>query len=252
MKLPVAAQIYSVRDEAAADFGKTMRQLKDMGYDGVELAGLYGNSVKDIRVCLESLGLQAVSAHVPIEEFEKDLDKTVQIYKEIGCAYVAIPYLDKERWYGGSRYQDTLVCIEKISEKCREAEMELLYHNHSFEFDKTPEGSYQLDAFYKDVSPEKLKTELDLCWVKAGGADPVAYLHRYSGRCPVVHVKDFIRKDGEVVLVAAGDGEVGVETAVPTAIESGAHWLVIEQDTHTFGSPMENMRKSLKCVKSVK
>ena len=42
MGLPIAAQVYSVREEAAADFEKTMRQLADMGYHGVELAGLYG------------------------------------------------------------------------------------------------------------------------------------------------------------------------------------------------------------------
>lgn len=42
MNLPVAAQVYSVRDEAAADFEKTMLRLAKMGYDGVELAGLYG------------------------------------------------------------------------------------------------------------------------------------------------------------------------------------------------------------------
>ena len=174
----------------------------------------------------------------------------MQDYKEIGCQYVAIPYLDKERWYGGSRFQDTLDMIAKIAGKCREAGMELLYHNHNFEFEKTAEGGYQLDAFYDAIPAEQLKTELDLCWVKAGGADPVSCLQKYSGRCPIVHVKDFIRKDGEVVLVAVGDGEVGAEKVVPAAVECGARWLVIEQDTHTFGTPMENMEKSLKCVKA--
>ncbi len=250
MNLPVAAQVYSVREEAAADFEKTMQKLADMGYDGVELAGLYGKSPEEIRASLEKAGLQAVSAHVPMAEFEEDLDKTVRTYKEIGCKYVAIPYLDKERWYGGSRYQNTLENIAKISEKCREAGMVLLYHNHNFEFEKTPEGGYQLDALYETIPAEKLQTELDLCWVKVGGADPVTYLKKYSGRCPLVHVKDFIRKDGEVVLVAVGDGEVGADAVVPAAVESGAKWLVIEQDTHTFGSPMENMEKSLKHVKT--
>ena len=148
------------------------------------------------------------------------------------------------------QYQNTLENIAKISEKCREAGMVLLYHNHNFEFEKTPEGGYQLDALYETIPAEKLQTELDLCWVKVGGADPVTYLKKYSGRCPLVHVKDFIRKDGEVVLVAVGDGEVGADAVVPAAVESGAKWLVIEQDTHTFGSPMENMEKSLKHVKT--
>ena len=34
MKLPVAAQVYSVREQAEADFGGAMQQLADMGYDG--------------------------------------------------------------------------------------------------------------------------------------------------------------------------------------------------------------------------
>ena len=188
MNLPVAAQVYSVRDEVAADFEKTMQQLAKMGYDGVELAGLYGKTAKEIRACLDQVA--------------------VQTYHEIGCKYVAIPYLDQERWYGGSRYQETLQNILKISQKCREAGMELLYHNHHFEFEKTDKGGFQLDAFYEAISAEDLKTELDLCWVKVGGADPVSYLRKYAGRCPIVHVKDFIYRDGEVVLVAVGDGDV--------------------------------------------
>lgn len=250
MGLPIAAQVYSVREEAAADFEKTMRKLADMGYHGVELAGLYGKSVDEIRACLERAGLEAISAHVPIDEFENDLDKTVQTYKEIGCKYVVVPYLNQDRWYGGSQYADTLKIISRISEKCHEVGMELLYHNHHFEFQTTPEGGYQLDAFYDTIPSEELKTELDLCWLKVGGADPVAYLHKYSGRCPVVHVKDFIHKDEEVVLMAVGEGEVDAQAIVPAAIESGAQWLVIEQDTHTYGTPMENMKKSLEFIKN--
>ena len=125
MNLLVAAQVYSVREEAEANFEQTMHQLAEMGYDGVELAGLYGKSAKEIRDCLDRVGLQAISAHVPINDFEQDLNKTVQIYQEIGCKYVAIPYLDKERWYGGSRYPETLETIVKISQKCQEAGMEL-------------------------------------------------------------------------------------------------------------------------------
>ena len=34
-KMPIAAQVYSVREEAGADFAGTMKQLKALGYDGV-------------------------------------------------------------------------------------------------------------------------------------------------------------------------------------------------------------------------
>ena len=76
-KLPIAAQVYSVREEAAADFDGTMKALAQMGYDGVELAGLYGKDPKEIRSALDRWGLQAVSAHVAYDEFARDLEGTV-------------------------------------------------------------------------------------------------------------------------------------------------------------------------------
>ena len=38
--LPVAVQVYSVREDAEKDFAGTMKKIKEIGYDGVELAGL--------------------------------------------------------------------------------------------------------------------------------------------------------------------------------------------------------------------
>ncbi len=250
MKLPIAAQVYSVREQAAADFDAAMGELARMGYDGVELAGLYGKSPEEILEILDRRGLKAVSAHVPYDEFVKDLESTVEAYRKIGCQYVAVPYLGGERWYGGSGYQETLSFLAVIAEKCKAAGMQLLYHNHAHEFARTEAGGYQLDVFYAAAETAALATELDLCWVKVGGADPAEYLRRYSGRCPLVHMKDFVR-DGAVTLVALGDGELDVGAAAAQAAESGAKWLVVEQDDHHFGSPMENMKKSIDCLKKL-
>ena len=49
MALPVAVQLYSVRDSVEADMASALRKIKDMGYDGVEFAGLYGHSADYIR-----------------------------------------------------------------------------------------------------------------------------------------------------------------------------------------------------------
>jgi len=39
MFCPIALQLYSVRNELQKDFPGTLAQVKEMGYDGVELAG---------------------------------------------------------------------------------------------------------------------------------------------------------------------------------------------------------------------
>ena len=48
MALPVGIQIYSVGDHASRDLVGTLKALKEMGYDCVELAGFYGLTA---RIC---------------------------------------------------------------------------------------------------------------------------------------------------------------------------------------------------------
>ena len=72
MSLPVAIQLYSVRDDAAADFRGSLEKIKKMGYDGVEFAGLYGNSPAQIRSMCKEIGLVPISAHVPYYDMVAD------------------------------------------------------------------------------------------------------------------------------------------------------------------------------------
>ena len=119
--LPVAVQVYSVRDDAERDFKGTMQKIKDMGYDGVELAGLYGMKPAEVKAILEEVGLVPLSAHVPFQELEADIEGTVAQYKEIGMQYIAIPYLMKimafrmKNWIGGFQVQSSVlteICCE--------------------------------------------------------------------------------------------------------------------------------------------
>ena len=139
-RIPIAVQVYSVREEAETDFAGTMKKLAQMGYDGVELAGLYGKTAEEIKNVLDENNLTAVSAHVPVEELEKDMEGTLDIYASLGCKWIAIPWLGEDRRYGAEKYEETLQLIGKISEGCKKRGIQLLYHNHDFEFEKTPEG----------------------------------------------------------------------------------------------------------------
>ena len=68
----IALQVYSVRDVAEKDFAGTVRKVKEMGYDGVELAGTYGMTAVEIKKILDETGLELVSAHVPMNQLEDD------------------------------------------------------------------------------------------------------------------------------------------------------------------------------------
>src|SRR5215212_11378709 len=66
----IAIQLYTVRTIAANDMLGTIRKLGEVGYKAVEFAG-YGNSnPKEIRPVLDESGIRAISAHVPVADFE--------------------------------------------------------------------------------------------------------------------------------------------------------------------------------------
>ncbi len=250
-KMGIAAQVYSVREAAEKDFAGTMKALRECGYEGVELAGLYGLSPETVRDCLAEAGLIGISAHVGLEPFQEDMGGMVKAYETIGCKYIGIPGMPMECHYGGARFQETCRFIEKLAACCEAHGIVLMYHNHDFEFGKTDKGTYFLDELFGAVDARWLQTEQDTCWVNVGGVDPVAYLEKYKGRCPVVHMKDFRRNGGEVEQYALGEGEQDNVAIVRKAEECGTKWLVVEQDDHPYGEPMENMAKSAAYLKGI-
>ena len=60
--LPIGLQLYSVRDEMEKDFAGTLKKVADMGYDGVEFAGLFGRGADEIKAMLAENGLKGVGS----------------------------------------------------------------------------------------------------------------------------------------------------------------------------------------------
>lgn len=271
---PVAIQVYSVRDDAAADMMGTLKKIADMGYDGVEFAGFYGYGAKEIRAKLDELGLVAISSHVPFVTLKNDLKATAEYHKILGCKYIAVPYLDPDDRPGTANWPQTIKDILSIGEYLHNEGIQLLYHNHDFEFIKL-DGKYALDMLYDAVPAEYLKTELDTCWVKFAGEDPAAYLRKYAGRSPIVHLKDFyvegalkdaatpyalINADGSDSGNARGSGfefrpvGYGVQdfrSILAASKDAGAKWVIVEQDKSTTRPPLEAARMSREYLRSI-
>ena len=171
MSLPIAVQIYSVRDDAEKDFRATLQQIKEMGYDGVEFAGLYGYTPAQVKQMCEEIGLIPISAHVPYFDILQNPEGVLSQYAEIGCKFVALPYLTPDCRPGTDGFSDVVKNAEMIGKVAKSLGMMLLYHNHDFEFDKI-DGKYALDILYDTVPADLLQTELDTCWVNVGGENP--------------------------------------------------------------------------------
>ncbi|MBQ8356992.1 MAG: sugar phosphate isomerase/epimerase [Clostridia bacterium] len=269
MALSVAVQVYSVRDDAKADLRGTLEKIKKMGYDGVEFAGLYGNSPAEIKAMCAEIGLVPISAHVPYLDMLADPKGVLSQYAEIGVKYVAVPYLTPEYRPGTENFPEVVKNVAMLGKVAKDLGIQLLYHNHDFEFVKL-DGKYALDILYEEVSADLLQTELDVCWVNVGGEVPADYIRKYSGRCPVVHLKDFYgeksedmyeligiqsaapKRPGNFEFRPVGSGLNDFPAILKASAESGAEWVIVEQDKPSMGlSPMECIEKSIKYLKTI-
>ena len=269
MSFPVAIQLYSVRQDAAANLYATLKKVKALGYDGVEFAGLHNHTPEEIRDMCADIGLVPISAHVPYQDMVADPEGVLSQYATIGCQYVVVPYLTEEYRPGTDKFPEVVKNVAMLGAVAKKLGLQLLYHNHDFEFLKI-DGKYALDILYDEVSADLLQTELDMCWVNVGGENPSEYLLKYTGRSPVVHLKDFVGEKSknmyELIGIQkkaeedtqkfefrpVGYGKQDFPSILEASKKAGASLVVVEQDKASMDlTPMECAEKSRAYLKSI-
>jgi len=265
MRLPIALQLYSVRDEVKKDFEGTLQKVKEMGYDGVELSGLDGRDPTEVKRLLDEIGLLCPSSHAPVAEQEEE--GAFERYAQAGVRFVAVPWMD----YGtdSEKLAQNIETVRRLAERAAKAGLTLVYHNHDFEFRRV-NGKAILDILYEEIPAPLLQTQLDTCWVKFAGEDPVAYLKKYTGRAPLVHLKDFwsdgkngvapydligktseARKKTNFEFRPIGHGMQNVPAIIQAAEAAGAEWLIVEQDESPCRPTLEAARMSIDYLRGV-
>lgn len=272
-KFGVGVQLYSVRGDMEKDFEGTLKKIADMGYEYVEFAGYYGKTSAEIKAILDNLGLKCVSVHQGVEFFDNDPQGAVDYLKGFGVKYVVIPWYDKRKLEDDAAWADVAAKFNAASALLQANGMQLLYHNHDFEYKKLPDGRYIHDRIMADV--QGLDPEFDTCWVHYAGIDPTTVIKDYKGRVNVVHLKDFActKLGGGPVYAlidengkAQGGGnqaESGFEfrplgmglqnfPAILEACEaSGTEYVIVEQDNSKDRPPMEAIEISRKYLASL-
>ena len=186
MSIPVAVQLYTLRDEMARDFTGTLAKLAETGYKGVEFAGYGGLTADLMKNHLDRLGLKAVGSHVGIDLLKNQLDEQIEYNLEIGNNYIVCPWA---KFDSRAEWVEFAGFLNRVGEKCREKGICLCYHNHAQELELY-NGEYALDILFKETDPEFLKAEIDTYWIQYAGIDPIEYMKKYAGRTPLVHQKD--------------------------------------------------------------
>lgn len=240
--VPVALQIYTVRDEAARDFNGTLRRIAELGYDGVELANTADLEAVELRALLDQAGLRLAGCHVPLERLENALEDALDYQAALGSTHVVCPFIPPDRRNSADDYRKVAASLNRAGAAARERGITFCYHHHSFEFQRF-EGVSGMDILFGETQPTLVKAELDTYWIRHGGEDPAGYIREFVGRAPLIHVKDMAAGE-ERDFAEVGEGILDWPTILEACKEAGTEWLIVEQD-RCARPPLESAAISL-------
>lgn len=221
----IGVQLYTVRDLMEKDVEGTLKAVAAAGYDEVEFAGYFGREPAEIREILDQVGMTAPAAHLQQEAFENQLDEVIAAARIVGHESLVLPW-----WPEPARttkgYQALAALANRVGKACQEAGLRFGYHNHDFEFD-TIDGKVAFDILLAETDPDLVDLELDLFWIRKGGADPLAYFENHPGRFTLCHVKDM---SAEGTMVDVGAGTIDFASIFAHAEQAGLRHYFVEHD----------------------
>ena len=222
--VPVALQLYSLRDSLAADARATIEKVARMGFAGVEAFGLTRESASAQKALCDEFGLQVASVHAPLHVPAR-ADEALAVAEILGCQRIASGY--------GPESYVTLDAIDSACEGFNRAQelaerngLRYFIHNHWWEFEPVA-GELPYSRLLRSLDEAAL-FQVDVYWVQAAGIDPVAIVAELGARAKTLHLKDGSTAK-EDPMTALGTGVVDIR-GVTEATSSTADWWIVELD----------------------
>lgn len=242
--LPIALQLFTIRDVTEQDLPAALEQVAAMGYAGVEFAGLFDHAPEDVRSVLDRVGLQACATHNSLERLNRDIGQCIDEAQTLGCDLIVVPYLTEE-YRTAEGYRHAVAEMLTVAGRLHGRGLRLAYHHHNFEFQTLgADSALRGIDLIVEAPADRLLLEIDVYWCRHAGTDPLKFLTRHAGRTPLLHLKDM--HDAKTKRFAEiGSGIIDFAPILRTAASGAVEWLIVEQDGDFTGSSIDSVKASL-------
>lgn len=222
---PISVQLYSLREQAEKDFVGTLKRVAAIGYKGVEPAGFWNLTPRELKRIVADLGMEISSSHSPWANLE-NLNQVIEVAGELGIDLVACGY-GPDDFKDLNAIKATADKVNSMQAKLATAGVTLFQHNHDWEFERI-KGRIAYDI-YAELCP-KVQFELDTYWAaNFGHEDAAEQVKKFKNRCVLLHIKDgMFKKNG--AMVAVGSGKNNIKEIIAAADEKVTRWMVVELD----------------------
>lgn len=181
-------EIYSLRFELKKDVPKTIALMKQLGFKDLEVSGYYGLTPKAFKAEISKNGLTCSSMVFDYKRFQTDIEGIIKEAKMFGAKYVGAGWIPHKEGFNKEIAVKAIQDFNRFGAILKKAGLRFYYHPHGYEFN-TADGNL-MDLMLEQTKPELVTFELDVFWATHGGADPLDYLKKYSGRFELMHLKE--------------------------------------------------------------
>lgn len=232
--IPVALQLYSLRDRTKTDFAATVAEVAKIGYTAVETAGFGNLDVEGAASALKDNGLSCVSMHVGIDALRSNLNRCISDAHLLGAKHVVCPSWPRDHYISGAACAGIGRELATIGGAFRVHGIQFAFHNHANELAMV-DGRRVFDWMLDAAAPRDLGCQADVYWVQVGGKDPAEFIREQGRRIRTIHLKD----EAEI-----GGGPVDFD-AVFSALDSigSVEAYVVEIEKYNY-DPLESVRRS--------
>lgn len=258
------------RDICKSDLLGVLENISNCGFEGVELFGMFGVKPKQIKNKCDELGLQVMCDHITYEEFVSRTDQVIEERAILGTTFITIDCIPADKIPGAENFSEAIDQIVRISQKCRDAGMTLLYHNQGFDIIERVNGTPILEVLLDTIPAEYLSFQPDIGWISLGGGNPAYYLDKYKDRCPIIHLKDYFT-NRPIILQAAsilgsqrggteyagfefrptGYGVMNYATLVSRILACNPEWIVADHDLAYERNGFDDIQMSVDYIKNL-
>lgn len=263
---PFLFQTHSLRDWFIRDFAGTLRELKDVGYTGMEITsfhGFKGNVRGDygpltdmppaqIRKIVSDSGLSCESSHFMAKEFEDaGFGAAVEWAHGVGLKYMVATGLPTAKT--AAEWQQQFDWMNRVGERLRREGLRLGFHTDASVWTRY-DGKLAMDEMLRNVPNENCLQQLDLAGVVEYDVDAGAYMAAHPGRFHWLHLRDGVKPKEHGTYVPAlvpGQGVINWKSVMAGAKQAGVKSYIVEMQVRPVEGSMDAFKETYKVLRAM-
>ncbi len=196
--LPIGCQTWPVRKMIGRDFPGTLKQLKDAGFETIEMCSpvgyaddSFGGLVKlkgsEVRKIIHDAGLECVSSHFGMDELRKNQADRIEWAKGVGITQMLVASLGGPRHPTMDDVKRAADEYNKFGENAAQADITQGLHDENFEVGMV-EGQRVYDVLFGLLDTKLVKFQFQVSEIRHG-LDAATYFNKYPARFISMHVQ---------------------------------------------------------------